>query len=115
MVRIWAELAGRYGLNSFFLKKQEQRIAVFPDHRELTLQGGNALQILFSYLCDLYNGNYSEKYPSGIPVIEIPYIEEEIERDAVKYCGSFCGAMAFYQTRTPVRRSMWHKINNFHI
>lgn len=110
-IKYYSELAWRYGLDSFFLKKREQSKAVFREQEEIIWRDANALQRLFSYLHDLYNGGYRPSGSKNFPELTIPYIAEEIERSEIKYCGSFCGAMAFYQTRTPVRRSMWHPIN----
>ena len=44
----------------------------------------------------------------------LPFIEEELPRGDVIACGSFGGAMMFYQSNRPVRRTQWNRIEAPH-
>lgn len=80
---------------------------------KVPLQGATATESLFKFLTKLYNLDYAViESREESPHFHVPYIDEEIERSDIKRCGSFNGAVMFYSSNAPVRRSQWARLEN---
>ena len=101
----YIQLAYEFGLKAIFYKEKNSFWAIhtrFPYKYERI--AGKGTQPLFDFLVDFYN------YEAQANSYRVPYIDEEIDRSAIPRCGSFAGAIAYYQSQSPVRRSQWCRI-----
>jgi len=77
------------------------------------LHGATATESLFDFLTKLYNLDFAIlETLDAKPHFYVSFIDEEIERNDIKRCGSFNGAVIFYSSNAPVRRSQWARLRN---
>lgn len=127
------KLAGRLDIDAVFVKEKKRCYALGCQEEEfyaqaeeglnlhiiknireeIPLENHDPLPALFEFLNKLHNFSYVHAdISANLPVADVPFIEEEIRRDDVKRCGSFMGAVRFYQEAMPIRRSQWNRIQN---
>ncbi|MBE6387614.1 MAG: hypothetical protein E7045_06085 [Lentisphaerae bacterium] len=100
----YAMLAEAFGTPEIFCKEKDKCFILSYDGKTVkTPLEGTATDALFGFLQRVYSSGNDNN-------ISVPFIEEELERADIVCCGSFAGAIAYYQTKSPVRRSQWHRI-----
>ena len=97
-----------FGVKSILYKEKNAFFSIdIQESQQRKPVQGIGIRVLFDFLTDLYN---SEKFPQTA-VFRVPFIDEEIDRSDLPRCGSFAGAMAYYQTKFPARRSQWYRFD----
>ena len=129
------ERVENFGITAIFVKEKEECYALgscaedffapTDDHNtlreirnyyeEIPLRNARPLAALFEFLTRLHNLDFIRFEGTNVPPrVEVPFIEEELPRGNVIACGSFGGAMMFYQSNRPVRRTQWNRIEAPH-
>lgn len=106
----YIRLACEFGMKKIFCKEKNSFFTIHITNTDKTYKyeniTGKSIQLLFDFLVDFYNTEDQNT------TYTVPYIDEEIDRSSIPCCGSFAGAIAFYHSKYPVRRSQWYRIIN---